>query len=145
MFCRNYHRTDEVKPNLCFFSKGSPFDGVVGVLLRDLPFSFSSSQQVQYLFIVWIFYQLLILRPVLEIPQFNHFIYLSISERYPPYLHKTPWQELKILAPYVHKRIPNLFSLLPPKTGKSVSQNTFHSRTPCQTVSCSTVLEPLLK
>ena len=87
MFSRNHYRADEVEPDLYFFSEGSPFDCVVGVLLRGLPFSFSCSQQVQYLFILGIFYQLLILLPMLEIPQFKHFIDPSMPERYPNTTH----------------------------------------------------------
>ena len=68
MLSRNHYRADKVEPDLCFFSEGSPIDCVVGVLLSGLSFSFCCSQQVQYLFIVGIFYHLLILRPMLELP-----------------------------------------------------------------------------
>ena len=61
MFSRNHYNADEAELDFCFSSEGSPFDCVVGVLIRGLPFSLSCSQQVQYLFIVGIFYQLLIL------------------------------------------------------------------------------------
>ena len=83
MFSRHYYRTYEIKPNLCLLCESSPFYGMVGVLFRHFQFPFSSSQPTHYLFIIWIFQQLLVLRPMLKISQFKHLIYSSITEGHP--------------------------------------------------------------
>ena len=85
---RYYYRTYKIKPNLCLFCESSPFDGMVGILLRYFLLSFSSSQPVHYFFIIWVFQQFLVFRPMLEISQFKHFIYASIVEGHPNTSHK---------------------------------------------------------